>query len=99
MPSANRKTLVPLGQLKRLEPDYRESRAPHFPSRYSIQHFVRTHKARLIKAGALVMHGGAWYAEEAAFDTVVVQVASERAQRIAAAIPQGNALIGGEVAK
>jgi hypothetical protein len=71
-----------LDRVRRLEPEYRESRARFFPSVYSLQWFVRRHKARLIQAGAIVMHGGQWYADEAKFDAIVMAVAQERARAI-----------------
>jgi hypothetical protein len=71
-----------LDRVRRLEPEYRESRGRFFPSVYSLQWFLRRHKARLIQAGAIVMHGGQWYADEAKFDAIVMAVAQERARAI-----------------
>lgn len=73
-----------LDRVRRLEPDYRERRARFFPTAYSLQWFVRCHKARLIRSGALVMHAGQRYADEAKFDAVVMEVAQERAQALIA---------------
>jgi hypothetical protein len=71
-----------LDRVRRLEPEYRESRGRFFPSVYSLQWVLRRHKARLIQAGAIVMHGGQWYADEAKFDAIVMAVAQERARAI-----------------
>ena len=73
---------APLDRVRRLEPEYRQVRARFFPTLHSLQWFVRRHKARLIKAGAIVMHGGQWYADDAKFDAVVMAVAEERAREV-----------------
>jgi hypothetical protein len=73
---------APLDRVRRLEPEYRQSRARFFPTLHSLQWFLRRHKARLIDAGAIVMHGGQWYADEAKFDAVLMAVAQERAREV-----------------
>ncbi len=82
LPGGAPATGAPLDRVRRLEPEYRQSRARFFPTLHSLQWFVRRHKARLIKAGAIVMHGGQWYADDAKFDAVVMAVAEERAREV-----------------
>lgn len=51
-----------------------------FESTYSLQWFVRKHKARLVEAGALLMHSGRWFVDLAKFEPAIRQIASEAAR-------------------
>lgn len=74
---------TPLSELRRL-PEYRQRREHVFPSDGSLTWFVRQHRARLVKAGALVMLGGQWHAHEPKFDSTVLEIGQEAAERAGA---------------
>lgn len=62
-------------------PAYRERRARIFPSQGSMAWFVRKHKSELVRAGALVMISGQWFALEPRFDEVILEVGMDAAKR------------------
>lgn len=69
-----------LSELVKL-PDYGGSRQHVFPSRHSLDWFLRNHKPGLIQAGALLMVTGQWFVIPERFDAYVVEAGSKAAQR------------------
>lgn len=72
-------TQTAVADLTRLA-DYRESRQHLFPSKGSLDWFVRQHKTSLVQAGALLMVAGQWFADPVRFDGAVVSIGAERAR-------------------
>ena len=70
----------PLSGLLKL-PEYRETRCHIFQSDGALTWFVRQHRERLVKNGALLMLAGTWRAHEPSFDAVVLEVGQEAAHR------------------
>jgi hypothetical protein len=53
----------------------------HLFSKSSMQWYVRKNKARLVEAGALLLHCGRWHVDLTVFGQVVHEIAVERARR------------------
>lgn len=60
---------------------FREKRQAFFPSRGSLDWYVRTHKRRLVVEGALLMMRGAWHVYADAFDKAILDIASDEAEQ------------------
>lgn len=71
---------TPLTPVKPL-PAFWELHRPFFPSEGSLSWFVRTHKSRLVKAGALLLMRGAWHVDETLFEQAMVDIAREEAAK------------------
>jgi hypothetical protein len=51
-----------------------------FGGAYSAQWYVRKHKARLVGAGALLMHCGRWYVDLTRFDAAFREISADAAR-------------------
>jgi hypothetical protein len=73
--------------LKGLEklPAYRLGRTHIFQSAGSLQWYLRKHRDRLIRAGALVFIAGQWYARSEQFDAFVLEAGQTAAKQQVAA--------------
>lgn len=60
---------------------FREQRQHLFPSKSSLDWFVRQNRGHLVEAGALLMHTGQWFVDPERFDECVVEVAQKAAKR------------------
>lgn len=60
---------------------YREARGNLFPSTESLRWFVRSNRAALVAAGALLMITGRWMADPSRFDATVVKIGQRAARR------------------
>ena len=69
-----------LSELEKL-PAYRERREHVYPSRGSLEWFVRLHKQELVEAGAILKVMGQWFAVPDRFDAYVVADGARAAQR------------------
>jgi hypothetical protein len=75
------------GDLLRLRAlqEYAAERAHVFPSKTSMQWFVRQHKETLISTGALLMISGRWFVDPKKFDSYILsegnRAASARSSR------------------
>ncbi|MGE4050350.1 MAG: hypothetical protein AB7F38_04735 [Piscinibacter sp.] len=58
---------------------YQEARADIWRTRPAFDWFLRRNRARLVKAGALVMIRGAWHVDPEVFDAEVLAIAREDA--------------------
>jgi hypothetical protein len=76
------------GDLLRLRAlqDYAAERVHVFPSKTSMQWFVRQHKEILIRKGALLMISGRWFVDPEKFDSYILsegnRAASARSNRV-----------------
>ena len=72
-------------RLKALQ-EYAAERAHVFPSKTSMQWFVRQHKETLITVGALLMISGRWFVDPEKFDSYILaegnRAASARSSRV-----------------
>lgn len=59
---------------------YREARTGWWPSAASFDWYLRRHRVRLVKAGALIMQRGAWLVHAEIFDAEAVSIAQSEAQ-------------------
>jgi hypothetical protein len=59
---------------------YREARTSWWPSAASFEWYLRRHRVRLVKAGALIMQRGAWLIHAGIFDAEAVAIAQSEAQ-------------------
>ena len=62
-------------------PEYREQRQHLFPSKSSLDWFIRQHKSELVTAGALLMVVGQWHVHAEKFDAAVLDIGAKLAQR------------------
>lgn len=69
-----------IAQLVRLE-EYQEARKHIFPSKGSLEWYLRQHRDELIAAGALLKIAGQWHAQLGRFDTTVLELGTRAAQR------------------
>jgi hypothetical protein len=60
--------------------NYQATRQHVFPSQTSLQWFVRSHRQRLVKTGALVTIAGRNLIDEQEFDSEVIAIGRETAQ-------------------
>lgn len=60
---------------------YREPRPNVFPSKGSLDWFIRCHREELIKARALLLIAGKWHVSPRRFDAVVLEIGQRAAQR------------------
>lgn len=51
-----------------------------FAGDYAAQWYVRKHKARLVEAGALLLHCGRWHVDLARFDAAFREISGEAAR-------------------
>lgn len=51
-----------------------------FGGSYAAQWYVRKHKARLVEAGALLMHCGRWHVDLARFDAAFREISADAAR-------------------
>jgi hypothetical protein len=63
--------------------EYREPRSRVFPSESSVTWYMRTHRARLVSAGALLKIGNRTYIHPERFDRVVLEVGTAQMERAA----------------
>ncbi|MBL0919365.1 MAG: hypothetical protein IBJ14_11725 [Hydrogenophaga sp.] len=69
-----------LSELEKL-PAYRERREHVFPSRHSLEWFLRLHRQGLVESGALLKVQGQWFAVPDRFDAYVIADGAKAAQR------------------
>jgi hypothetical protein len=69
-------------QLANLLPlaSYREKRQHIFPSQGSLDWFLRTHRSKLARTGALLMLAGRWFVAPEEFDAYVLTVGAANAR-------------------
>jgi hypothetical protein len=53
--------------------NYREQREHVFPSKSSLDWFLRKHRAALVRAGALLLLTGRWFVDAPRFDAYLVE--------------------------
>lgn len=58
---------------------YREERTSWWPSAASFDWYLRRHRVRLVKAGALILQRGAWLIHTEIFDAEAVAIAQSEA--------------------
>lgn len=61
--------------------EYQKSRADKWSTWPQFDWFIRSNRARLIKAGALMMFRGAWHVDPDLLDAEVLAIARDDAQR------------------
>ena len=72
-----------LTQLQSVE-QYQRARASYFPSGGSLEWYIRTNRAKLIEAGAMLKHRGIWHVHADRFDQAVLEIA-EASSKLSAA--------------
>jgi hypothetical protein len=68
-----------LSHLQKLQ-EYRLERQHIFQSAGALDWFVRTHRSRLIDAGALMLLAGSWHVNPSAFDITVLEIGQQAAK-------------------
>lgn len=61
--------------------EYRSQRRHLFPSPSSLDWFLRKHRSGLVRAGALLLHTGRWFAAIDKFDAYVVDAGTQAARQ------------------
>jgi hypothetical protein len=74
---------LPSSALARVSPvrKYQADRLEYFPSKGSIDHFLRTHRSSLVECGALLMVRGVWHVNADLFDQAVLDIGRQEAAR------------------
>jgi hypothetical protein len=58
-----------------LPDEYQATRQRAFPSKGSLEWYVRLHKAQLVERGAMLKHRGIWHVHCDRFDQAVLEIA------------------------
>ena len=58
-----------------LPDEYQKARQRHFPSKGSLEWYVRMHRGELIAMGAVLKHRGMWHVHADRFDQAVLKIA------------------------
>ncbi len=58
-----------------LPEEYQKARQRHFPSKGSLEWYIRMRKAELVEMGAMLKHRGIWHVHAERFDQAVLKLA------------------------
>ena len=58
-----------------LPDEYQKVRQRHFPSKGSLEWYIRVNKSALVEMGAMLKHRGAWHVHADRFDQAVLKIA------------------------